>query len=120
VARFGSDKTIIGRRFGPKVFPMRVYSHADTMTTAQRIADAAELEPDDEIAVDEVGVGAGVFDRPKTLLPGRRLYGVNVGQQAFRPEKYANLGRRSTGRCGTDLSPATSTSRRCRPTNSMC
>lgn len=91
VARFGGDKTIIGHHHGPKVKPMRVYSHADTMLTAQRVVNYAEEEPDAEVAVDEVGVGAGVVDRARALLPTRQIYGVNVGQQAFKPEKYANL-----------------------------
>jgi hypothetical protein len=32
-----------------------------------------------------------VYDRLKAILPGAtRLFGVNVSQQAFKPQKYAN------------------------------
>ena len=59
IARYGSDRSVFTLRHGPKVLEMKVYSHADTMTTAQRIADYAALYPTAEVAVDEVGVGIG-------------------------------------------------------------
>lgn len=91
VSRFGSDHTEFCYRKGPKVLDWRSYSHMDTMETANRVRDFAQLYPNAVIAVDEVGVGAGVVDRLQQLLPGRTVYGVNVGQAAFDTEQFANL-----------------------------
>ena len=43
------------------------------------------------MGIDEVGVGAGVYDRVAQILKDQTIYGVNVGQAAFDSEQYANL-----------------------------
>lgn len=91
VSRFGSDHTEFCYRKGPKVLDWRSYSHMDTMETANKVRDFATLYPAATIAVDEVGVGAGVVDRLQQLLPNRTIYGVNVGMSAFDTEQFANL-----------------------------
>lgn len=91
VARFGADMSIFTYRKGPKVLDTRAYNHMDTMETATRVRDFAQLYPNAVIAVDEVGVGSGVVDRLEQLLPKRIIYGVNVGQIAFDREQFVNL-----------------------------
>ena len=91
VSRFGSDKTEFAYRKGPKVLDWKTYNHLDTMATANNVHDFATLHPTAVVGVDEVGVGAGVYDRLVQLLPNQTVYGVNVGQAAFDSEQFANL-----------------------------
>ena len=91
VARFGSDKTEFCYRKGPKVLDWQTYNHMDTMMTSQKIRDFVTLYPSADVGIDEIGVGAGVYDRILQLLPDRKTFGVNVGLPAFDTEHFANL-----------------------------
>jgi len=63
-ARFGGDKTVITFRQGRVVFPQIIFGKADVVDVAGRTADAVRAWPDrvDQIAVDTIGIGAGVAD----------------------------------------------------------
>lgn len=63
-ARFGNDKTVITFRQGRVVFPQIVFGKADVVDVAGRVADAIRAWPDkvEQIAVDTIGLGAGVAD----------------------------------------------------------
>ena len=83
VARFGSDKTVLTKRWG-KVVPEvpRVWKGFDTMQVAGAIKhEYDKTEPDEkpvEILVDVIGIGAGVVDRLVEMkLPVR---GINVAE----------------------------------------
>jgi len=60
VARFGDDSTVIGVRVGPVVTRLDVTRGADTMEVAGKIARLAYDEHPESIAVDSIGLGAGV------------------------------------------------------------
>jgi hypothetical protein len=73
-ARFGDDSTAITFRQGRTVFPQIVFGKADVVDVAGRVIDAIRLWPEkvEQIAVDTIGIGAGVAD----VL--RRTYGYIV------------------------------------------
>ena len=64
VARFGDDKTTITFRQGRLVYPQIVFGKVDVIDVAGRVKDACEAwrVPVSQIAVDTIGVGAGVAD----------------------------------------------------------
>jgi hypothetical protein len=63
VARFGSDRTVLGVRSGP-VFRVKAdYSKLDTIETSHKVVDLANKERPNEIRVDGVGIGGGVVDQ---------------------------------------------------------
>jgi hypothetical protein len=64
-ARFGDDKTVITFRQGRVLFKMVAFGKADTVDVAGRVADMClELaERPAQIAVDVIGIGAGVVDQ---------------------------------------------------------
>ncbi|MGC8668563.1 MAG: hypothetical protein ACP5VE_10670 [Chthonomonadales bacterium] len=89
VARFGGDATVIGCRVGPVLTHMEVIRGADTMDVAGRIVARAYCFHPQSIAVDSIGVGAGVVDRLMELqLEG--VEAVNVALPAWDGERFAN------------------------------
>lgn len=90
IARFGGDKTIFMYRKGNKVLEMKEFSHKDTMETAQNLFAFAELYPNASINLDVIGVGGGVVDRIRQLLPTRNIIPVNVGESAIDKERFLN------------------------------
>jgi len=89
VARFGADCTVIGCRVGPVLVDMAVIHGADTMEVAGRIAAKAYQFHPQSIAVDSIGVGAGVVDRLVELgIEG--VEAVNVALPAWDTERFAN------------------------------
>lgn len=91
VARFGGDRTVFTVRQAGKVIRKEVLVKRDLMEIAGniiRIAQKEEIQPRD-IAVDAIGVGAGVVDRLHEQ--GFRVQGVNVASQPEDKEHYANL-----------------------------
>lgn len=89
VARFGSDSTVIGVREGAALIWMQAVRGSDTMATAGRVARMAyEMRPE-TIAVDVVGLGAGVVDRLREAgIAG--VIAFNGGMPAHSPERFAN------------------------------
>jgi len=91
VARHGADKTNFLYRKGPKVLDSKAFSQLDTMQTTQKLRDYATERPEAEVAIDTVGIGAGVYDRLVQLLPERRIHEVNVGEKPYDTEQFVNL-----------------------------
>ena len=89
VARFGSDKSVILVRRGLVVEDLRSYRGLDTMKLVGRVVEAINAWHPQEVAVDEVGIGAGVVDRLREQ--GHRVRAVNVGRPALDRDHYANL-----------------------------
>ena len=89
VARFGSDKTVIATRCGPRVLPLQVYAKQDTMeTTGHAIIEYKERQAT-AIKVDVIGMGAGVVDRlAEQQYP---VYGINVAESPRDPERFSDL-----------------------------
>ena len=67
VARFGSDRSVILRRRGQVVEEIRTFHGLDTMQLTGWVAAAISEWQPERVAVDEIGVGAGVVDRLKEL-----------------------------------------------------
>ena len=94
VARFGSDRTVLTKRKGPKlVEPQLVKRNLDTMQVAGWVVNEwnetpARLRPI-EIMVDSIGLGAGVADRLREM--GLPATDVNVSEAPAFGEKYTNL-----------------------------
>lgn len=63
VARFGDDKSVLTKRRSRVVFPQQSWGQIDTMSLANEVWAQAKREKPDQIAVDVIGVGAGVCDR---------------------------------------------------------
>lgn len=89
VARFGNDKTVFTPRCGRVVFKQEVMGKLDTMAVAGRVKDfvlewnepSNHAPPIEQIAVDVIGVGAGVVDRLNEFdeLNDIQIVGVNSG-----------------------------------------
>ncbi len=70
VARFGDDKSVLSKRRGRTLTPQESWGQIDTMQLANEVWAQAKAEKPDQIAVDVIGVGAGVCDRLKELADG--------------------------------------------------
>lgn len=89
VARFGGDCTVLAVRRGPVVTRLTAVRGEDTMCTVGRIVQLAYEEVPETIAVDSVGLGAGVLDRlVEQGIAG--VTGVNVALPATDRERFAN------------------------------
>lgn len=64
VARFGDDKSVITFRQGRVLLRQIVFGKADVVDVAGRVKDAVRLQTEGvaQIAVDTIGIGAGVAD----------------------------------------------------------
>lgn len=94
VARFGSDRTVLTKRKGPKLHEkQQVRRNMDTMQVAGWIVNEWNETPGHlrpvEILVDSIGLGAGVADRLREL--GLPAVDVNVSEAPAFGEKYTNL-----------------------------
>ena len=104
VARFGDDETVLCARKGNAVVALERYRKADLMTTCGRIIHMAEdlskkySARSVTINVDDDGVGGGVTDRLREVLPEKNISatvnGCHNGGKA-RDNHYANWGTES-------------------------
>lgn len=63
VARFGDDKSVLTKRQGRVVSQQQAWQGIDTMSLANEVWGQAKAQHPDQIAVDVIGIGAGVYDR---------------------------------------------------------
>jgi len=86
VARLGSDRTVLVLRQGSVVDRIRVFSKQDTMQTVGCVLAILEPWRVDEVDVDVIGLGAGVYDRLAELKRQGVIAGevvpVNVAEKA--------------------------------------
>jgi phage terminase large subunit len=86
VARFGDDRTVLLLRQGPVVDHIAVHAKQDTMVTVGHVLRAVQAWRVDEVYVDVIGVGAGVYDRLHELHKEGKLAAtvtaVNVAEAA--------------------------------------
>lgn len=92
VARHGNDSSVLCKRHGPVVLPLRTWNNLDLMQLVSVVKaeyDAAlPHKRPVEIIVDSIGLGAGVLDRLRELgLPAR---GLNVSERPSSPT-YHNM-----------------------------
>lgn len=78
VARFGDDKSVLTKRRGRVTKPQQVWQGVDTMSLAEEVWAQAKVEKPAQIAVDVIGVGAGVYDRLAELAKGSGIQVVAV------------------------------------------
>lgn len=90
VARFGDDDTVVAIRQGDEFLPMHSMRGKGTMEVAGYVAYLAnDLKPE-QIFVDVIGIGSGVYDRLEEL--GFPVVAVNVSESpATNPLKYKRL-----------------------------
>ena len=93
VARFGTDKTALCKRYGNVVTDIEAWQGLDLMQTVGRVMAEYEALPSSqrpkEILVDSIGVGGGVVDRLREL--GAPVRGINVGEAPAMGKTYMNL-----------------------------
>ena len=93
VARFGTDKTALCKRYGNVVTDIDAWQGLDLMQTVGRVMAEYEALPSSqrptEILVDSIGVGGGVVDRLREL--GVPVSGINVGEAPAMGKTYMNL-----------------------------
>lgn len=79
-ARFGNDKTVVTFRRGRLCSRQEWWGRADTVDSAGRVKDLVNAAPDlvEQIAVDTIGIGAGVADMLRRDF-GARVVDVNSG-----------------------------------------
>ena len=93
VARHGNDSSVLCKRQGPVVHPLKVWQGLDLMQLVGAVKIEFDTMPPSkrpvEIIVDSIGLGAGVLDRLRELgLPAR---GLNVSERAASSAIYANM-----------------------------
>lgn len=90
VARYGEDKSIILPRQGLQIFPWHQYQSMNTITLGGHINQIYHEEEAVGLAIDEIGVGAGVTDW--LHKHGHvNCFGVNVSSQSSDATKYDRL-----------------------------
>ncbi|MBQ7262742.1 MAG: hypothetical protein IJR14_03375 [Synergistaceae bacterium] len=89
VAGFGSDRTVIAVRRGPRVDPLHVWVKKSTRETAGIVARFARELGTSAIKVDSIGIGQGVVDSLEE--DGFDRVGVNVSERARDVERFADL-----------------------------
>jgi phage terminase large subunit len=94
VARFGDDKSVLTKRRHRVVSEQQAWQGVDTMQLAARVWDMAKAEAPDQIAVDVIGVGAGVYDRLAELAKGSAVQIVAVNS-AIRVDDGVNYNVRA-------------------------
>lgn len=90
VARYGEDKSIILPREGLIIEPWDEYQGMNTIELGGRIQEFYRDAEADGLAIDEIGVGAGVTDW--LIKHGHtRTFGVNVANKSTDHKKYHRL-----------------------------
>ncbi len=94
VARFGDDQQVIAARRGldARTIPLRRYRGLDLVTFSAQVAEAALVDNARAVFIDAGGMGAGVVDMVRAMLPGRFVAGVNFGGRADRHALGAGRG----------------------------
>jgi hypothetical protein len=88
-AGMGRNKTAIAIRKGRKVLEIKTLEQVDTMEVVGfclRVMD--EYDPQD-VGIDPIGLGAGVYDRLREL--GNKVVSVDVRRNASNEEKFFKL-----------------------------
>jgi hypothetical protein len=87
-ARYGEDKTTIARLVGRVLEQLKYYAKQDTMQTVGRVT--SQINQEIPVAVDVIGIGAGVVDRLRELKYNVRA--VNVSENATMKDSSGEVG----------------------------
>ena len=94
-AEFGNDKTVIMALKGLRVIDIEVTEKKELMDTAGRVVRMYHKHDADKIAIDDIGVGAGVRSRLRELVSEGQIdapiMGINTGKSAEHSDKYVRL-----------------------------
>lgn len=91
VARYGDDESVILPRRGLKVYDWDTFNSMNTISLGGHVnMNYNELEASG-MAIDEIGVGAGVTDWLQKNGHHRTCFGVNVACQSSDPTKWHRL-----------------------------
>jgi hypothetical protein len=91
VARFGDDVSILMPRKGLKIFPWETFRGMNTIDLAGFAARTIFEEDLEGLAIDEIGVGAGVIDWLGKHSEVGKIFPVNVSWKSSFPEQYVRL-----------------------------
>lgn len=93
VARFGHNKTVLVLRRGRVVLWVEPIANRDSTEIAGIIKDRVESSPIviSQIAIDVIGVGAGVYDQTRRLLPKTTVIAVNSAEKSPEEERDYNM-----------------------------
>lgn len=94
VARFGDDKSVLTKRRGRVLLSQQTWQGIDTMALANEVWAQAKTENPGQIAVDVIGLGAGVCDRLNELAADTDIQVVGVNS-AIRVEDGVNYNVRA-------------------------
>ena len=89
VSRFGDDRTVLLIRQGGEIQHVGIWRGADTMATSGRVVDAYNRKLFDVVAVDAIGIGAGVADQLR--FAGVPMIAVNVAEASAESERFQRL-----------------------------
>jgi len=89
-ARFGDDRTAIIRRRNRVAYKVQTFTKKSTMEVAGIVNSIIKAEKPEQVAIDVIGLGAGVYDRLEELGHKDILVSVNVASSALDPERYLN------------------------------
>ena len=89
VARFGSDLTVFTVRQGPKLLDITEHQGLDTSEVAGILVDYYHKHLPENIFIDAIGIGAGVYDQAKRF--GLPVHEVVVSTKSSDPKTYFNL-----------------------------
>lgn len=91
IARGGDDFSVIMPRKGLQIYPYHRIQERNLVVLGGRIMQIAYDEDADGIAIDEVGIGAGVVDWLLKTAIAPKIRGVNVSWSAPDPQRYHRL-----------------------------
>jgi len=89
VARFGNDRSALLVRQGGQIIHVETWTGADTVQTVGRVMDRHRARLFDVVAVDAIGIGAGVADMLRTA--GIPTIAVNVSESPAQSERFTRL-----------------------------
>jgi hypothetical protein len=89
-ARFGIDRTCMGRLVGSVLEEVRYYEKQDTMQTVGRVIAFVHGDKAVPIGVDVIGIGAGVHDRLKEQR--YKSIAVNVAHKTTATDESGEIG----------------------------
>jgi len=90
-ARFGDDETVMYLMQGSDIVDAQIYGQKDLMETAGALHIWALEKKVAAVAIDGIGIGAGVVDRVRQMAGGEyAVYEVNSAERATEPTRYIN------------------------------
>lgn len=89
VARFGDDRTAMVIRQGGQIIHVETWKNLDAVRVAGKISQMYRTKLFDCVAIDVIGVGAGVYDMVRNY--GIPCVAVNVAESSSEKERFSRL-----------------------------